>query len=137
MNVVYSKIILLSFLLMDWSVYGMDQMSGRRHYYVAQSNTTTLVQAMLGRDMLLAKRLIQMGADVHAASEDGGFTPLHLAAFEGDAKIAALLLERGANVNAPDKNGYTPFDIAKRCGNNTEMIRMFRYASLRSKCVVQ
>ncbi|PXF44718.1 Serine/threonine-protein kinase WNK2 [Gracilariopsis chorda] len=40
-------------------------------------------------------------------------TPLHIAAAEGHLKICALLLKRGADVNAKDRWGHTPLWDAK------------------------
>jgi RNA polymerase sigma factor (sigma-70 family) len=42
----------------------------------------------------------------------GSFTALHRAAYYGDADLAALLLERGADVNARTKIGQTPLHVA-------------------------
>ena len=39
-------------------------------------------------------------------------TPLHHAAYKGDAKAVALLLDRGANLEARDKDNRTPLQIA-------------------------
>ena len=44
-------------------------------------------------------------------------TPLHLAALEGHPDVAALLIEKGANVNARDKLGRTPLEFAESSGH--------------------
>ncbi|CAN8070725.1 unnamed protein product [Agarophyton chilense] len=44
-------------------------------------------------------------------------TPLHIAAAEGQANICALLIERGADVNAKDRWGHTPLWDAKMNGH--------------------
>jgi ankyrin repeat protein len=59
---------------------------------------------------------------VKAALEDGGdpdyvepqqhLSALHLAAMDGYAEVAAVLLKRGANVNIVDKDGDTPLSTA-------------------------
>jgi len=41
-------------------------------------------------------------------------TPLHEAASEGHADMAAFLLERGADVNAKNRRGKTPLFYAER-----------------------
>jgi len=44
------------------------------------------------------------GADVNAKN-DGGYAPLHYAAFNGHKEIAELLIAKGADVNAKDGIG--------------------------------
>jgi ankyrin repeat protein len=55
---------------------------------------------------------IEHGVDVNAPQDDKGSTPLHKAAYEGHAGIAAMLIAYGADVNARDNVGYTPLHWA-------------------------
>lgn len=52
-------------------------------------------------DLDLAKRLLAKGADVNTRTNDG-LTPLHLAANDGSADLAELLLANTAKVDAKD-----------------------------------
>lgn len=54
--------------------------------------------------------LLSAEADVnsHNKNEHYGTTPLHAAAHANQAKIAEMLIEHGADVNAQDMNGKTP-----------------------------
>ena len=52
-------------------------------------------------------------ADKRAILQGGG-TALHLAASKGHAKVAELLLGGGASVQAKDKAGWTPLQLAMR-----------------------
>ena len=51
------------------------------------------------------------GADLEARDANG-WTPLHLAASSGRAKVVNLLLDRGADIDARDANGCTPLHDA-------------------------
>ena len=59
-----------------------------------------------------AKLLIEAGVDVNATNE-ADFTPLHCAAFTGLNELVQLFVDRGANINARDWRGRTPFRLAE------------------------
>jgi ankyrin repeat protein len=58
------------------------------------------------------KLLIAAGAAVNATNE-AGFTALHGAAFKGSNEIVEYLVANGADINARDYRGRTPFRIAE------------------------
>src|SRR5262249_49798212 len=58
------------------------------------------------------KALLDAGADVNAVNE-ADFTALHGAAFRGLNEVAQILVERGANIDARDFRGRTPFRLAE------------------------
>jgi ankyrin repeat protein len=59
----------------------------------------------------VARMLIEARADVNATQE-GGYTPLHAAAQNGDVELIDLLLDRGARLDARTAKGETPADLA-------------------------
>jgi ankyrin repeat protein len=59
-----------------------------------------------------AKLLLDAGADINAANATGQ-TSLHAAARLDLAKFVRFMGERGANLNAKDRNGSTALDIAE------------------------
>jgi ankyrin repeat protein len=58
------------------------------------------------------KTLLDAGADINAANE-ADFTAIHGAAFRGLNEVIQLLVERGANINARDYRGRTPYRLAE------------------------
>jgi ankyrin repeat protein len=53
----------------------------------------------------------ELGFDVNAR-DNGGFTPLHFAAARGDHELILYLVEKGADVTAVSRTGYTTADMA-------------------------
>src|SRR5688572_15367593 len=58
------------------------------------------------------KVLLDAGADIHAVNE-ADFTAIHGAAFRGLNEVIELLVKRGANINARDYRGRTPYRMAE------------------------
>lgn len=59
----------------------------------------------------IAAALMAAGADPCSKDRDG-LTPLMVAAFEGHADVVSLLLARGVEVDAINKNGHTALHMA-------------------------
>jgi ankyrin repeat protein len=81
---------------------------------VARGATLSIFEACAAGEVERVERLMQDGAsDVNQYSADG-WTPLHLGAFFGHAKIAELLLAHGADVTAQSRNANanTPLHAA-------------------------
>ena len=49
---------------------------------------------------------------------------MHSAAWDGDIKRIESLVKAGANVNAKDKDGWTPADIAEKNGHPTKNLKL-------------
>jgi ankyrin repeat protein len=64
----------------------------------------------------LVRMLLDAGADPNARSASGG-TPLHTAAFTGNARVAEMLLAAGADAQARDGKGSVPLDHARDHGH--------------------
>lgn len=69
--------------------------------------------AIDGGNLDVIEQLINLGADVNVEGVSKE-TPLHSAAYVC-IEATSLLLEAGANVNAKDKEGLTPFLYASEC----------------------
>jgi uncharacterized protein len=84
---------------------GAGQGGGRRPPSNGANGFTALLFATRAGDMHSASLLLDAGADVNDAANDG-LSPLVLAALRGHVALATLLLEYGADPNADDA-GYT------------------------------
>lgn len=76
---------------------------------------TCLFLAAYGKNLELAKALIDGGADVNATDENGN-TTLREANGVKSAKMVELLLKNGANPLITNKRGETMLDLAKKYG---------------------
>jgi ankyrin repeat protein len=78
---------------------------------------TALHWAAYCGDAALAEVLIYSGANVHAGTRIGRYTPLHLASRGGHGDVVAALLRVKANPNAATTNsGATPLHLAAAAG---------------------
>jgi len=68
--------------------------------------------AILRGDTAAAVGLLDADRSLIRACDRDGATPLHVAAQESNAELAAWLLERGASTRKQDLNGLTPLDLA-------------------------
>ena len=75
---------------------------------------TPLMIAAVGNARSAAAALAVCGADVNATDYPDRKTPLHLAARHSSLDVAKLLINRGADVDAMDKDDRTPLHYAVR-----------------------
>ncbi|MCI5606041.1 MAG: ankyrin repeat domain-containing protein [Treponema sp.] len=59
-----------------------------------------------------AKKIIELGADINAVSEDRGYTALMDAVWRGNETLTSLLIEKGADVNTISKEGQSNLVLA-------------------------
>ncbi|VEL24881.1 unnamed protein product [Protopolystoma xenopodis] len=64
----------------------------------------------------MVEYLLRNGAEIDCTARNG-FTPLHIAAKQGNHELASLLLVHNASVDAISRGGYTPLHFAAREGN--------------------
>ena len=73
---------------------------------------TALHAAAYGGHADIVRLLIARGAVVNQSKNFYRMSPLHAAAEEGHAEVVALLLDAGAEIEAKERNGYTPLTQA-------------------------
>lgn len=73
--------------------------------------------------------LLELGADVHADGASIG-TPLHAAADTKQVEHAAQLIAHGADLEARNREGLTPLELALRGCSNIEIEEMAKLAQL-------
>jgi ankyrin repeat protein len=78
---------------------------------------TALHWAAIKNDAELAQTLLYAGANVRAMTRIGNYTPLLLAAKNGNAAVMAPLVEAGADANSKTANGTTALMLAAASGN--------------------
>ena len=79
-------------------------------------------------DLRAVRLLLDLGASPKANCRMGE-TPLHEAACSGDPELLALLLARGASLEAVDEHGFTPLAAAlgwEKCRHQRENVQFLR-----------
>jgi ankyrin repeat protein len=97
--------------------------AGAAGAFAADGFTSLHLAAFFGR-VGAARRLLDAGADASAVARNSmRVQPLHSASAGGHRAICALLLARGADVNARQHGGWTPLHAAAQNGD-TELAEM-------------
>ncbi len=74
-------------------------------------------------NVAMVAALLEAGAQVNAR-QHGGFTPLHVAAQNGDAELVTLLLSRGARRSLTTDKDQTAYDLAYEAGHHELAARL-------------
>ena len=91
---------------------GADPATLSRHEFVKVTPLHSAVAAEGAEDLRTVEVLLEAGAPVDARAE-GGSTPLHSAAYNGNAAIMKALFDDGADPNVANDDGKTPLDLAR------------------------
>lgn len=82
-----------------------------------------LIAALSFQDYVIAKMLIDAGADV-TCRDSSGDTPIICAATTGNLEMVTLLLDRGADIFTTGVDGLGLFPAAFMIGNNPSLVEM-------------
>ncbi|XP_043472529.1 putative ankyrin repeat protein RF_0381 [Leptopilina heterotoma] len=91
--------------MLDNSIYSVKHQSELQLYYMSY-------QHLLNHFLEISKLLLQHPVKVNDETQDHDQTPLHFAVQNGNVEIIKILLEKGAVVNATNKELNTPLHIA-------------------------
>src|SRR4051812_23095664 len=79
--------------------------------FVGTAEAGELYDATLANNLGDVDELVSAGADLEDVGDLG--TPLHVAAFHGNAAMVVLLLDKGADIEgAKNSNGFRPLHAA-------------------------
>ena len=84
----------------------------------------------------MAKKLLSAGAKLDDV-DSRGYTALHYASRSGNEELVLLLLQRGALVNAVNKNRETPLHVACRQRRNHGLVANAATRSPTQPCAYQ
>ena len=84
-----------------------------------------LMESIRHKDVKSIKGIIELGANVNFEEKrNWSWTPIMLASAEGLRGAAIWLLEKGADINFADDNGWTPLMTVTRW-NHIEMVKLY------------
>jgi uncharacterized protein len=86
------------------------------------SGETPLMMAALRGDLTWCQRLIERGARIHK----DGWSPVHYAATGPESRVVALLLDKGAPIDALSPNRSTPLMMAVSYGAEASVDLLLR-----------
>ncbi len=99
-----------------------DYLVAGKHVRYGDLRRTRLMSLARKGDLPRVSLLLDVGAKVNAADEDG-MTPLLLASERGHASVVEVLLHNGADVDAEDALGRTALHHASR-GGHVDVVRL-------------
>jgi ankyrin repeat protein len=96
----------------------------------APDGFTPLALAVFFGHAVLARRLIEAGADVNLrAKNDQHVGPIHAALARGDLQTLELLLQMGADPNAPQEKNIRPLHEAASSGSTVGVALLLMYGA--------
>ena len=85
-------------------------------------NELSIHEAAAANLLEQVQAMVENSADALEAVSDHGFTPLGMATHFGNEDIVRFLLEKGADPNAPSKNGYNVYPLHAAIGSGFDGI---------------
>ncbi|MEW5923212.1 MAG: ankyrin repeat domain-containing protein, partial [Candidatus Zixiibacteriota bacterium] len=89
---------------------------------MTRASNIDIFTAIEQQNLEAVKELVQENPQIVNAVDNGGYSPLHKAAYNGLLEIAKYLLSQGADINAASASGSTPLHGAAFYGH-PDMVR--------------
>ena len=86
--------------------------------YITVNGDKKLIEAAKKGNLQMMTFWIEKRCVKPNVHDGDGRTPLHYACMKKNRKIVDYLINQGADINAKDSNGYTPFDVAQESGHS-------------------
>ncbi len=113
------KTLTLFFSLVLYSTLLMAQPTNEATAKPAKPDIS-IVEAAAKGDLEKVKQHLAAGTDINDRDEEHDSSALHAAAYHGKLEIVKFLIEKGAEINAKNKHGQTPRDVAWHAQDNHE-----------------
>lgn len=84
---------------------------------VAENRITPMYIAVFSGNTDLVELFLSHGIDIGFREKPTGRSLLHMAVLQGIGRMVGLLIDKGCDLNARDKNGKTPFQYAAKYGH--------------------
>lgn len=124
-NAIHHGVTLLIRAVGQDNIEAVDSLLGLKADPNLHHNTliTTALHQCPGKNLEIAKRLIEWGAQLEAKDHKGN-TPLHIAAKQMDIDLVALLLENKANPNEQNGLGQTALHLISNFENHLALANL-------------
>lgn len=113
------KTLTLFFSLVLYSTLLMAQPTNEATAKPAKPDIS-IVEAAAKGDLEKVKQHLAAGTDINDRDEEHDSSALHAAAYHGKLEIVKFLIEKGAEINAKNRHGQTPMDVAWHAQENHE-----------------
>lgn len=110
----------------DFKILTLLIESGADIYALDHEGVSVFDTAITYNNIAMINYFLDKGIDVNKTERKSGFTPLMCASSFGRKEIVKLLLDKGADKNASDKQGFTAIDFSRKM-NKKSILELLGY----------
>ncbi len=104
--------------------------SGADIYDFDEEGVSIFDVAITYNNLFVVRYILQEGIDVNKTTRRSGFTALMCASCYGQVDIAKLLLDKGANKETKDSEGFSATDFARKMNKKRVLELLNNYKSI-------